>query len=161
MSLISSTRQLNYTGYFMSNQALEQLTAWSTFATAVVAAIALVVASLQIVKSNATQREATAQDAYKEYLRLAIETPDFADGVSKLPEKESDRTKYSWFVTYFLHSAEHVFLLEPSDEWRAAISTQVCLHKVYLAGEEYQKILKFHYDKKFREFVDRSLASCP
>lgn len=144
----------------MSKEALEKLTAWSTFATSVIAALALGVAGLQIAKSNATQREATAQDAYKEYLRLAIENPDIADGLSEIPEDATKRTKYSWFVSYFLHSAEHTFLADPSDEWRAAISTQVCLHKAYLTDGEYQTTLKLHYDKQFRELVEQALAKC-
>ena len=144
----------------MKKETLERLTALSTIATAAIAAAALLVAVLQIFKSNDAQREATAQDTYKEYLRLAVENPDIADGLSELPTDPTKRAKYSWFVSYFLHSAEHAFSVAPTDEWRAAISTQVCLHKVFLSGDEYQKFLKLHYEKSFRDLVDQALTKC-
>ena len=137
------------------------LAAWSTLATAVVAALALLVAVIQLSTSNEAQREATAQDTYKEYLKLAIENPEFSDGMEKMPEDPKLRTKYGWFVSYFLHSAEHVFLIQPKDpEWRAAISNQVCFHRAFLKGADYQSNLKFHYNEKFRGLVDEALSKC-
>ncbi len=145
----------------MSNDQLNQLTAWSTFATAVVASIALLVAGIQLSRTNEAQREATAQDTYKEYLRLAVENPEIADGLAHLPQEGSrEAVKYGWFVSYFLHSAEHAYLVDPSDEWRAAISNQVCLHKTFLKASEYQSNLKYHYDQRFRKLVDDALTKC-
>jgi type II secretory pathway pseudopilin PulG len=144
----------------VSKDTLERLAACSSIATAAIAAAALVIAALQIVNSNDAQREATAQDTYKEYMRLAVENPDIADGLSELPNDPTKRAKYSWFVSYFLHSAEHAFSVAPTDEWRAAISSQVCLHKAFLSSEEYQSSLELHYDKTFRDLVDKALTKC-
>jgi hypothetical protein len=144
----------------MSSKSLEHVTAWSTLATAAIALGALITAWVQIRSSNEAQREATAQDTYKEYLRLAVENPDLADGLGQVPEASADRSKYGWFVSYFLHSAEHAFLVNPSDEWRLAIENQVCLHKAFLAGDEYQTTLKLHYDPAFRALVDEALKEC-
>lgn len=145
----------------MVSEKLERLSAWSTFATALIALSALVVAGFQLAGTNAAQREATAQDTYKEYLKLAVENPDIADGLTDLPKQGTkEAVKYGWFVSYFLHSAEHAYLVDPSNEWRAAISNQVCLHKAYLSADEYQKNLKSHYDKRFRQLVDEALAKC-
>ena len=144
----------------MSNRVLEHVTAWSTLATALVAAGALCVAWNQIQSSNETQREATAQDTYKEYLRLAVENPDLADGLVQVPEEPAARAKYSWFVSYFLHSAEHAFLADPSEEWRLAIGNQVCFHRAFLNGNEYQKVLRHHYNSAFRDLVDQALRQC-
>jgi hypothetical protein len=144
----------------VSKDKLDLWTAWSSIATAAIAAVAILVAVLQINNSNDAQREVTAQDTYKEYLRLAVENPDIADGLTELPTDPAKRAKYSWFVSYFLHSAEHAFSVAPTDEWRAAISSQVCLHKVFLSSEEYQNTLKLHYDKTFRDLVDRALTKC-
>ena len=137
------------------------LAAWSTFATAVVAALALTVAVIQVRTSNEAQREATAQDTYKEYLKLAIENPELSDGLETLPTDQKLRTKYGWFVSYFLHSAEHVSLIYPNDpEWRAAISNQVCFHRAFLRGDDYQTNLQFHYNEQFRNLVKEALGKC-
>jgi hypothetical protein len=144
----------------MSSRVLEHVTAWSTLATAIIAAGALCVAWNQIQSSNDAQREATAQDTYKEYLRLAVENPDLADGLAQVPEAPAARAKYSWFVSYFLHSAEHAFLADPSEEWRLAIGNQVCFHRAFLTDDEYQKVLKHHYNSVFRDLVDQALGKC-
>jgi hypothetical protein len=145
----------------MSNEQLNKLSAWSTFATALVAIAALVLAAFQLAGTNAAQREATAQDTYKEYLKLAVENPDIADGLAELPKQGTkEAVKYGWFVSYFLHSAEHAYLVDPSKEWRAAISNQVCLHKAFLKASEYQNNLKKHYDERFQTLVDEALEKC-
>lgn len=144
----------------MSKGQLDRLSALSTLGTGIAATVALMVAVLQIVKTNEGQREATAQDAYKEYLTLAIQHPDLANGYETLPWDQTELSRYEWFVSYFLHSAEHVFLADPSKEWRAAISSQVCYHQTLLRTEEYAGILESHYTAEFCELVALALSNC-
>jgi hypothetical protein len=134
----------------------------ATMLTFVVALAALLVAVKQIQSANLSQREATAQETYGEYLKLAIEKPELADGIVDQNATAEDRAKYSWFVSYCLHAAEHIYLLFPDDEnWANALRSQICPHRDYLSGEEFQKSLKSHYDPAFQRFMDRALAGCP
>ncbi len=105
---------------------LERMAHVATIATATIAGGALYVANDQIQSSNHSQRVATAQETYKDYLKLAIEHPEMADGNPLPGEDES----YGWFMSNFLYSAEQIFLLFPTDEnWKKGLANQFCLHK--------------------------------
>ena len=134
----------------------------ATIATTLIAFVALGVAIAQIRSANASESEATAEAVYKDYLKLAVEQPELAEGLHDVSADPVKQARYSWFVSYFLHSAEHIYLTYPhNNEWRAAISNQVCLHQRFLRGNEYQRNLKLHYDAAFRNLVDDALSRCP
>lgn len=63
----------------MDRALLRHLAHLSTIATALLAIGGLLVAVWQIRASEASQREASARDAYKEYLKLVIEKPELAE----------------------------------------------------------------------------------
>src|SRR5688500_11816035 len=90
---------------------LARITAWSTLATAGIAVVALVFAWMQIQSAAGSQREATAQETYREYLKLAIEKPKLAEGFREMPRERLERAEYSWFVSYLLHSSEQILLV--------------------------------------------------
>ncbi len=147
----------------MTDTTLSKAASLANIATAVIAVIALCIAVWQIRVGQQTQREASARDAFKEYLKLAMENPEFADvRLAKVSKSETGRSGYKWFVSYFLFSAEQIHQSFPDDpEWAAALSNQVCYHRVYLQDSEYQKTLKTHYAPSFAAFVDQSLGRCP
>ena len=134
----------------------------ATVIAAATAVAALFIALHQIDVARQIQREASARDAFKEYLKLAMDKPEFADAsLGKISKSANSRSGYTWFVSYFLFSAEQIYQSFPNDsEWSAALSHQVCYHKTYLQSNEYQKKLKTHYSQSFAEFVDQSLKGC-
>ena len=88
---------------------LERAAHLSAIGTAFLAALGLWVAVLQIRASEQTQREASARDAYKEYLKLAMEKPEFAEArLGKATGSLSVKSSYAWCVEYFLSSAEQI-----------------------------------------------------
>ena len=88
----------------------------STIATALVAVLALVIAVWQIKAAENIQREASAREAFKEYLKLAIDKPDFAN--AQPGDNKGAKSGYEWFVTYFLYSAEQIYTAYPDDpQW--------------------------------------------
>ncbi|WP_309713483.1 hypothetical protein [Armatimonas sp.] len=107
---------------------LERAAHLSAIGTAFLAAIGLWVAVLQIRASEQTQREASARDAYKEYLKLAMEKPEFAEArQGKAMVSPAVKASYAWFVEYFLYSAEQIHTSFPNDrEWESALSEQIC-----------------------------------
>jgi len=137
---------------------LKRIDAWSTFATAVVAAAALIFAVIQLRSTERSQRETTAQETYREYLKLVIEKSDYADGMPEMPKDKKRRAEYLWFVSYFLHASEQILLVRPDDtEWREAIISQVRLHKAVFADPEWNAELKKHYDKSLLAVITDAL----
>lgn len=146
-----------------------EIPAWtsvvSTIASAltVIAAIgALWFANSQIQASQQIQREASARDAFKEYLKLAMEHSDLADGLSsERSVSKEKRADYAWFISYFLFSAEQIYLAYPGDkDWEKALADQFCYHRTYLMGDEYRQKLKVHYNREFANLIDESVKSC-
>lgn len=132
----------------------------STIATALVAVLALVIAIWQIRAAENIQREASAREAFKEYLKLAIDKPDFAN--AQPSENKGAKSGYEWFVTYFLYSAEQIYTTYPDDpQWHKGLAAEVCYHELYLSGEEYQTAVKLQHDPEFAAFVDAALKTCP
>jgi hypothetical protein len=146
----------------MTTSKTERLAQWSAIATAIIATLGLGIAMWQIQAAEKSQREASAREAFKEYLKLAIDKPEFADARLEVVSKtESGKSSYAWFVSYFMYSAEQIFQSFPNDpEWNRALSDQVCYHKVYLTGAEYQTTLRMTYAPDFATFVDAFLKGC-
>ena len=139
---------------------LRHLSHISTIATALVAVLALVIAIWQIQAAANIQREASAREAFKEYLKIAIDKPDFANAQPASGVKGA-KSGYEWFVTYFLYSAEQIYATYPDDpQWQKGLASEVCFHADYLSGEEYQQSVKFQHDPEFAAFVEESLKTC-
>jgi hypothetical protein len=68
----------------------DQLSAWSDFATAVIAGIATIFAVYQVKAARNISREAEAQESFREYLRLAIDFPEGAYGKWTLIKRQMD-----------------------------------------------------------------------
>ena len=122
---------------------LEFLTAFGAIATASVAAWA----GIYAVNS---QREATAKDIYRDYLKLAFENPEFANpseffwDLSSLKKNE----QYRWFVAFMLNSCDEIARSElrgkgwreiislddtkKREGWRKTILLDLQMHKEYL-----------------------------
>jgi len=153
----------------------------------VVAVGALMMAYKQIEASREIQREASARDAYKEYLKLAIEKPKLAIGSWAVEAKQGNDAEaevwdpsYPWFVSYTLFSAEQIFLMSVDDDaWHPTLKDQLCYHQTYLRSPDFQgfegapvpsrdgkrtvadlKGQRAHYDVDFIRFMDESLKTC-
>jgi hypothetical protein len=103
--------------------------------TPIVAIIGLGLAVWQLWLIRTNQRETTAKGTFREFLKLCVQAPDFANGKPS-PGKESE---YEWFVAYFLWAAEDILKYSPKD-WEKNLQLHVRYHKDYLKN-----------DKRFRE----------
>lgn len=119
---------------------------------AIIAMVALAVAAKQL----KAQRENTALETYRQYVRLALEHPEFSGPALQLADFNDKKTKerYEWFVSYLLMAAEQILDLDPNNpEWLATITTQLGYHKEYLnsSGKQYLN----HYSMRLRELIER------
>lgn len=149
----------------MQNQPgfMDRLANISVIATALIAVLALIIAVWQIQASAKIEREASARDAFKEYLKIAIDKPELADArLTAIDKNDQSRSSYVWFVTYFLYSAEQIFDSYPDDpHWQAGLAEEICYHQLYLAGEEFQSTLRQQHGAEFAAFITESLQNCP
>jgi hypothetical protein len=135
----------------------ERLSHVATLITAIVAIVAVLIAVIQIQAARRTQQEDTAQQAYKEYLKLAFEHGGLANG----QPTDTDRVRYEWFVSYLLYSAEQIFDVFSEDEaWRSSLRDQLCYHRNYLGSRAFQSGERSHYDAAFLKFVDQAIKKC-
>jgi len=112
----------------------EKLGALAQLALTITAVGALGFAYLQIRGAQRSQREATARDVYRDYLRLAFEHPTLAtpEGGRKIIQND----KYRWFVAITLNACEEIHeVFEDDDTWREVILAEMEYHVPYLKSK--------------------------
>ena len=125
----------------------EKLGGLATAGTMIAALCALVFAWNQTTQGRNSQREATAKDIYRDYLRLAFENPKFANPNKLLGMAEGWKQngewiqdeRYRWFVAFMLNSYDEIALCNPKDNtWRLVILEDLNLHREYLKSREFK-----------------------
>ena len=133
-----------------------------------VAAFALLYARRQIRSGTEIARETTALTAYREYLRLCVEHPEFScsslalaklkrtnwQGVLKNITPDSER--YMWVLSTLLNTCELVLTAEPDQrQWRSVLLAQLSYHIGTL--EEVWPAWQSHYGREMRALVEEAL----
>jgi hypothetical protein len=101
--------------------------------TPVVALVAVLLAWRQLVLSRRNQRETTAKASFREYLRLAVQYPEYAAGDYETLQA-IERERYRWLVGYLLWSAEELLefvAIEDEDLWTKNLQLLVSYHREY------------------------------
>lgn len=131
----------------------------ATALAAVAALFALRLGWIQIRENRLTQSEATAKDIYREYLRLALEYPQYSlpDYSRISADENSDEFKqYEWFVSFLIYAAEEILAFFPDSEgWRATITSQFEYHREYLQAGY---INPRHYTREVCELIEQVRA---
>lgn len=141
---------------------------WATLAAAVIAFAALLAAAIQVRLGQKMSREAGALQAYREYLRLCFDHPDFssfnmfcvrhANSVQFLGTDDLDEQseRYQWFLSILLNTVEEIVLnVSSKNEWRTALLTQLSYHRGAL--ERIWPGLQGHYDQRLAGLVEQSI----
>ena len=110
----------------------EKLGNLAQVALAVTAIVALGLAYLQIRFAQLSQRETTAKEIYRDYLRLAFEYPMLAS-----PDDNNQKIiqdyKYRWFVAVMLNACEEILASSRNDPaWQEVVLAEMEYHKSYL-----------------------------
>ena len=137
-----------------------------------VAVVALAYARRQIDANSETARETTALTAYREYLRLCFDFPEYSsshlaaealkvqnwNGITEKLTPKSER--YLWMITILLNTCEQVLAAEPEDpEWRSALRDQLSYHEAAL--QHVWPLWRAHYGGPLRELIEgRALPQC-
>jgi hypothetical protein len=134
---------------------------WATVVIAIAAIVALFINAYQLKLSRDFQKQAATKVTYREYLKLSIEYPQFGDG-SPLDLSELERSRYEWFVSFFLLAAEEVVEYAANDKyWVNAIKEEISRHRECLSSAYYQQTELPFYSRKLQRVVRDTLAVLP
>ena len=146
----------------------EDLGTLSNVAMALAAIGALVYAHLQIGEGRRMEREADANELWRETLRLGFDNPKLSDPTLNLADfnyvdltvdgsKETFQ-KYELFVDNILNASEKVLDVCPTNEWITSVRIQLKQHHSYLLSEHFKRSGYIEqYTPKFRAFVEKAL----
>jgi hypothetical protein len=103
-------------------------------------AIALI-AVWTAIKAVNSQREATAKDIYRDYLKLAFKNPWFANPREfNDPSNFRKNEQYRWFVAFMLNSCDEIARTKSRDKgWRKTIRLDLRMHAEYLKSPEFDE----------------------
>src|SRR5579863_5176231 len=120
---------------------LDELAKVAPILTALVATFGFGVALTQLARNQRNQRETTAKNIFREYLKLAFDHPDFATpNYQKLAQTPEQLEKYAWFVAYLLWACEEMLQFASKDQiWQNNLQLNLAYHREY-----------FLYDQEFR-----------
>ena len=112
----------------------------ATVAIAVIAAITAFVTAWAAINARNAQREATAKDIYRDYLKLAFQNPKFANPTSG-SENGDDLNKneeYRWFVAFMMNSCDEIARTKSKDKsWRKTLRHDLRVHGDYLKSPQF------------------------
>jgi hypothetical protein len=139
---------------------------------AAAAIAALIYAHLQISENRKVERQANANELWRETLRLAFENPKLADPTLRLADFDyENRTvdgsvelfqKYEIFVDTMLNASDEILGVTPSKEWQASVRIQLLPHRDYLQSRHFLTSGYLEqYPERFRLFVERVLKASP
>jgi hypothetical protein len=102
----------------------------------------VIVAICQLISASKSQREATAKGIYRDYLKLALEHPSFAnprhftDDLISLHQNE----RYRWFIAFMLNACDEIARSQHRNKgWRKTIRLDLEMQAAYLESEQFQQ----------------------
>jgi hypothetical protein len=132
------------------------VTAASAICAVSIASFAFFVARRQLLLNRQHQRENTAKTSFREFLKLCVDLPEFANG-----NAVGNQVRYEWFVAHFLWAAEEILEFDPVT-WEKNLQLYVRYHQHYLRDDKRFRTEDFlTYTPKLRNFIDSTLANLP
>ena len=140
---------------------INMIPTWAPVLTAIAATCAALIAyrAFSIARRNLdavvkNQRETTAKNTFRDFLKLCVDNPKLAYGTP--PENEPE--KYEWFVAHFLWAAEEVLEFSP-DAWRQNLLLHAGYHRTYFRENERFRREDYHaYTPAVRALIDEAVG---
>ena len=124
-------------------------------------ALGVGVAFVAVYFARMSQWEATAKEAYRNYLQLATEYSDLAEG--EITKDDDKFNQYRWFVSYFLNACEEILDAKGKDkDWVKCVETEVEYHKNYICNNaEFISDELPLYSPQLQDAIERVCHSSP
>jgi hypothetical protein len=117
--------------------------------TAIAALVALLYAHLQITEGRRAEREANANELWRETLRLGFDNPKLSDPSLKLADFDYDRLtidgsrelfqKYEIYVDTVLNASDEILEISPTEPWKTSLRIQLLPHRDYLLSPHFKR----------------------
>lgn len=155
-------------GLFVFDLTAEELGASASALTFVVAAVALLVAWMQLMSSKREARNALAKTLYREYLLLAMQHPDFSMAsypvenprMSRFSGDKRQYDAYEFYVSHMLYAVEEIVDLTKGRPewggWKEAVLSQMEYHALYLKSNDFPRS---HWSNDMLVLVDEAIKS--
>lgn len=132
------------------------LTSVFAFVAFLVAIVGACIARKQLMANLKNQQETTSKNIWRDYLKLAVEYPEFTTGGYKKLKGE-ERERYKWFVAHFLWGVEELLNYVGGDSiWRHNLLIQARHHRDYLMDPTFRREDLNGYSPALRDFVDEA-----
>ena len=106
-------------------------------------------------ENNNLAREMNTDNMWVDYMELAIQYPQFADGTDYVRLSELERIQYSWFVERLLYTGESILKFAGGNQaWRSVFETEASKHRSLF--ENHPRFLPEYYcdyDRIMRDII--------
>jgi hypothetical protein len=131
------------------------------------ALVALLYAHFQITEARRAEREANANELWRETLRLGFDNPKLSDPSLKLADFDYDKLtidgsrelfqKYEIYVDTVLNASDEILEISPTEDWKTSLRIQLWPHREYLLSPHFkQSGYLDEYGKNLRSFFARN-----
>jgi hypothetical protein len=113
--------------------------------TAIAALVALLYAHLQITEGRRAEREANANELWRETLRLGFDNPKLSDPSLKLADFDYDKLTIDGsrelFQQYeiYLNASDEILEISPTEPWKTSLRIQLLPHRDYLLSPHFEQ----------------------
>ena len=117
--------------------------------TAIAALAALLYAHLQISEGRRAEREANANELWRETLRLGFDNPKLSDPSLKLADFDYDKLtidgsrelfqQYEIYVDTVLNASDEILEISPTEPWKTSLRIQLLPHRDYLVSPHFKQ----------------------
>jgi hypothetical protein len=135
--------------------------------TAIAALVALLYAHLQITEGRRAEREANANELWRETLRIGFDNPKLSDPSLKLADFDYDKLtwrqqelfqKYEIYVDTVLNASDEILEISPTEDWKTSLRIQLLAHRDYLLSPHFkQSGYPNQYGANLRSFLPEIL----
>jgi hypothetical protein len=111
--------------------------------------VALLYAHLQITEARRAEREASANELWRETLRLGFDNPKLSDPSLKLADFDYDKLtidgsrelfqKYEIYVDTVLNASDEILEISPTEDWKTSLRIQLLPHRDYLLSPHFKQ----------------------
>jgi len=107
--------------------------------------------------ADRVEAQVRAKQAFARFTHQVMQQPELAAPVPA--DGGVHRARYQKYVELLLTTADEILLLDPSPEWRAALSRQIGPHLEFLASPAFRDGLQGILCSETRDLVDKVLAA--
>jgi hypothetical protein len=141
----------------------------ATLVTALAAVVALLYAHLQITEGRKAEREANANELWRETLRLGFDNPKLSDPSLRLADFDYEKLtidgrrelfqQYEIYVDTVLNASDEILEISPTKDWKTSLRIQLLPHRDYLLSPHFkQSGYLDQYGPTLHAFLDEILG---